>query len=239
MPAAWRPIVDHDLPLLYATPGVDVNALMDPMRIIIDERWWEGGSGFEVNDRVRVVVAGQLAFQFRGLGVDALSHARTIIMYERAYRPAGGHEGEDGVIHEGGANLGEAWFNGPVVLSWGDALHEARRSGTGENVVFHEFAHVLDAVDGTLDGTPPLPDAATRRRWHEVMSRAFDDLAETWDSGGHDVLRPYALTNPAEFFAVTTELFFDAPVKLAAQHPAVYDLFTVAWNVNPVPPAAR
>ena len=105
-----------------------------------------------------------------------------------------------------------------MVLSWNAARRGARFPDRGENVVYHEFAHQLDMLDGITDGTPPLGDETARRRWVEVCTAAYDGVR----AEGSPVLRPYAGTNPAEFFAVATEVFFNRPVDLREHEPALY-----------------
>ena len=112
---------------------------------------------------------------------------------------------------------GQAVPKGPVVLSWSAARRGARRPEHGSNVVYHEFAHRLDMLDGVTDGTPPLGDDAAVERLRRVCTAAFARVHE-----GESILRPYAGTNPAEFFAVATELFFNRPVDLRAHEPALY-----------------
>jgi Mlc titration factor MtfA (ptsG expression regulator) len=232
MPEGWAAMVDREVPLVVALAPDRQQGILDDMRILIDEKYWEaGGRGFTLEDTMKVVVAANLAYMLRGHGLDQVSAARTIILYAGAYTQSQDRRGSDGVVHSGTDNLGEAWFNGPVVLSWASALEASRRPGRGQNVIFHEFAHVVDGIDGVRDGTPPLPDAATRARWHEVMTATFEVVQRNHAAGRGDVIRPYALVNPAEFFAVTTELFFDAPAPLQAHHPEVFDLFALAWGL--------
>ena len=45
--------------------------------------------------------------------------------------------------------------------------------GDGRNVVFHEFAHHLDGLDGAMDGVPPLEGRAAQRRWQEVTEAEY------------------------------------------------------------------
>jgi hypothetical protein len=136
-------------------------------------------------------------------------------------------------VHSGSANLGEAWYNGPVVLSWKDTLEASHRPGRGLNVVFHELAHTIDMMTGSTNGTPSLRNRDHYQDWHRTMSEAFEALTQRWASGQRDVIRPYALTNVAEFFAVVTECFFDAPRPLLASHPEVYEHFSQFWGQDP------
>ncbi len=118
--------------------------------------------------------------------------------------------------------LGEAHDrHGPVLLAWDQAHAAARTPGRGHNVVFHEFAHKLDMLDATLDGTPPLPRGETRSRWVEVCTEAYTALR---NGIARPPLQPYGATNPAEFFAVATEAFFDVPELLARNEPQLYEV---------------
>ena len=103
--------------------------------------------------------------------------------------------------------LGEAHdHRGPVLLAWDQAEAAARDPGRGHNVVFHEFAHKLDMRDDMVDGTPRLEHRDDLPRWVEVCTEAYEALREGVD---RPPLQPYGATNPAEFFAVATEAFFD------------------------------
>jgi hypothetical protein len=120
--------------------------------------------------------------------------------------------------------LGEAWHFGTVILAWDAVLTGGRDTHDGKNVVLHEFAHQLDYLDGVADGTPPLRNRAQYRRWQEVMTAEFARLAAESEHGRPRVLDAYGATNPAEFFAVATECFFEKPMQLRRHHPQLYDI---------------
>jgi Mlc titration factor MtfA (ptsG expression regulator) len=133
--------------------------------------------------------------------------------------------------------LGEAHdLRGPILLVWDRARSAARHPGRGSNVVFHEFAHKIDMLDGLVDGTPPLPDRAAVRRWVEVCTEPYEALRAGDDRYPLD---PYGATDPAEFFAVATEAFFDAPVALAAEEPALYAALRDYFAQDPAERARR
>jgi len=129
--------------------------------------------------------------------------------------------------------LGESWGDGRVILSW----EHVRRAGVhGEgthNVVLHEFAHQLDSESGSTNGAPFLGSQERYRSWSETLARDFALLRRDTAWGYRDVLDPYGATNPAEFFAVATETFFELPHALAARHPALYDEFLKFYRVDP------
>ena len=129
--------------------------------------------------------------------------------------------------------LGQAFQHGPVILSWEHALDGAVVDADGENVVLHEFAHKLDMANGLVDGTPPMDSAAQARDWHEVMTAARERLLDEHRAGLHPPLRRYALTNPAEFFAVATEVFFERPHALARWDRDLYAALSRWYRQDP------
>jgi Mlc titration factor MtfA (ptsG expression regulator) len=125
---------------------------------------------------------------------------------------------------------------GPVIVAWDAARAGARHPERGHNVVFHEFAHKLDMLDNMIDGTPPLPDQATRRRWIEVCTAEFQLVRA--GLGGH-LLWSYAGVNPGEFFAVATEVFFGRPLELRIEKPALYEVLADFYRQDPAARLAR
>jgi hypothetical protein len=208
--------------------------LREIVAILIDEKFWEGCNGLEMSDRVQVVMAAQMGVLLLHLdATDYFHNVRTILVYPAAYVQTQEHVGSDGLVHSGSANLGEAWYNGPVVLSWNDALQAAHAPGRGLNVVFHELAHAVDMMSGTTNGTPLLRSREDYGPWHDTMSAAFQALRSRYEAGARDVIRPYGLTNVAEFFAVTTECFFDAPIPFKQAHPDIYQHYARFWGQDP------
>ncbi len=128
--------------------------------------------------------------------------------------------------------LGEAHYRGPLVFSWPDVRRDAGRTGEGTNLVFHEFAHQLDMLNGAADGVPLLA-GKLRSRWQRVMAGEFRCLCRSAAHGRPTVLDPYGATNPAEFFAVVTECFFDAPGELQREHPELYEIFRGYFKQDP------
>jgi len=128
-------------------------------------------------------------------------------------------------------SLGEAHDRrGPVLLAWDDVERAAHHPGRGRNVVFHEFAHKLDMVDHLLDGTPPIHRRDEMERWIAVCTEVFQALRA---GDERPPLDPYGATNPAEFFAVATEAFFDVPVDLERREPDLYDVLRAYYRQDP------
>ena len=179
------------------------------------------------------MIAGHAALLALGLGESAYDGVGTIVVRGRAMRRTAPMAGPArGVLVDApGAVDGEAHHaDGPIMLVWPSARREAANPRLGRDVVLHEFSHKLDMLDGTLDGTPPIADDAARQRWIDVCTaeyRAVRDGTAGW------LLRPYAGTNPAEFFAVATETFFTRPVPLRDEKPALYEVLRGYYGQDP------
>jgi len=129
--------------------------------------------------------------------------------------------------------LGESWGDGRVILSWDHVRRAGHAESAGHNVVLHEFAHQLDSESGNTNGAPYLGSSERYRSWSEVLSRDYANLRQEAMWGTQGVLDHYGATNPAEFFAVATESFFEQPHQLAAQHPALYQEFLKYYRIDP------
>jgi Mlc titration factor MtfA (ptsG expression regulator) len=192
---------------------------------------WEAAHGFELTDEMIVTIAAQAALLALELPGDCYRQVRGVIVHPHAVVLHGEHSQVEGIVSDDPTPVdGQAEYGGPVLLAWDEVLDEARHPGTGHNVVFHEFAHQLDMLDGVVDGTPPLGDPARARRWVEVCTRVYEQVVE---GRGGSALDPYAGVNPGEFFAVATETFFDAPHDLAAEHPDLYDVLRDFYRQDP------
>lgn len=119
---------------------------------------------------------------------------------------------------------------GPILLDWRAVVRDVTRPQLGTNVVYHEFAHKLDGLDGVFDGMPPLGSDAARAEWEQVLGTNYRRLVRR---GSDPVIRRYAATNEVEFFAVTTELFFTKPVALRDAHPRVYARLADFYGQDP------
>ncbi|MEO1498501.1 MAG: M90 family metallopeptidase [Planctomycetota bacterium] len=203
---------------------------------------WEGGAGYAVTDEHRVTVAGVAALLTLGAGRPFdFPHLRTIILYPEAFYAAPRNEEVsllqdtyDPIFGEApGGRLGEAWDDGPVILSWADVLETAREPGDGENLVLHEFAHHLDGLDGPIDGVPFIPNRDERHAWYEVTRVEYERLLEAAAGGRASLLDEYGATSPAEFFAVATECFFERPHELRREHHELYAALTRYYRHSP------
>lgn len=195
------------------------------------EHWrWEPARGFVLTEQMKVLIAGQAALLLLGLELDDYPELTSVIVHRSTVRLTGPHPTGGGTYSTSPQFLaGQAHSKGPVVLSWGASRQGAKSPHRGENVVYHEFAHRLDMLDGITDGTPPLGSEAARKSWVKVCTTAYDEVR----AEGSPVLRPYAGTNPAEFFAVATEVFFTRSVELRDHEPDLYEELRSFYHQDP------
>ena len=145
----------------------------------------------------------------------------------------GGFEHVTGPVEASVPILGQAFAHGPVILVWDSVLHGARHPEQGHNVVYHEFAHKLDMLDGAADGTPPLAGRDQLADWVAVCSREFLRLRHLAEKGHKTFLDAYGATNEAEFFAVATEEFFDRPLALQKHSLELYRVLSAYYRQDP------
>ncbi len=198
---------------------------------IVADKHWEAANGFELSDEIMVMISAQAAMLVLGLPDNSFRNVHTILVHPTTHVITGPHSQVQGLVSdEPMPILGLADFNGPVLLTWDTVLDDARHPGTGHNVVFHEFAHKLDMLDGSADGTPPLADQDQFDHWVAVCTAAYEQVVGGY---GGASLREYGGVNPGEFFAVATESFFDNPLELRAEHPDLYGVLRDFYRQDP------
>jgi MtfA peptidase len=224
-PEAWLAHLHNNVRHYRFLNETEKARLRDDLRVFIAEKNWEGCGGLQMTDEIKVTIAAHAMLLVLGMEHNYFDRVLSILVYPHGFKDPTPKWGRDGMIHQGGpGNLGEAWYRGPVVLSWQAVRDDSRHPGRGANVVFHEFAHQLDMLDGVIDGTPPLKDKEQYRRWHDVMSGEYQQLLDASARGQATLIDQYGTTNEAEFFAVSTECFFNHPVEMQRGHPRMYEL---------------
>jgi len=220
--------------------------------------------GLVLTDTIRLVIAAQAALPVLNLSASVYEGWNEIIVYPGGFSVMRRHQDDNGVVHEYVEEAaGEVWEGGPVVLSWA-APEPDDADGTDPpplrthayNVVIHEFAHKLDLEAGSdADGMPALhrhPDIAPAR-WRSVLEDSLDRFATALERIEDSIpayidpespdanpwyarlpMDPYAATDEAEFFAVSSETFFTDPEPLARDLPEWYGLLAAYYRQNPL-----
>lgn len=228
--AQWATL-DDAVPMLRGLGASQRERLAGLVQIFLDEKHFEGGRDFEVTGDMKLVIAAEacLLLVHRGEQVP-YPDLVNVIVYESAWRTKKReHLGGGVTLESEGANLGESWSIDTVILSWARVERDAKNDRDGHNVALHEFAHQLDAQDGSVDGAPELPTRERYASWSRVFSAEFDALR----ASTHSDIDYYGAESPPEFFAVVTEQFFEKPQALAQNHPELFAELEKFYGVDP------
>lgn len=201
--------------------------------LFLEAKSLEPTTGLQLEDVDRVLIAAHACVPILKLGMDWYDGWHSIIVYPDVFIPRRPQTDAAGVVHQSSAMMaGEAWGRGPVILSWADVLNRGKQAG--HNVVIHEMAHKLDMLNGEANGLPPLHRRMDRRAWSRAFTTAWDRLQEDRRNGAELPIDPYALESPAEFFAVTSEVFFEEPATLQEHLPEVYRQLELFYRQHPL-----
>lgn len=214
----WRSVLAR-YPFTRVLSAAERVRLRESVILFLNEKSITGAGGLEVRDEIRMCVAAQACMLVLNLDLEFFRGWVEVIVYPDEFLVDYEYVDEDGIAHRVKAPMsGESWLEGPVILSWADA----ERGGDGYNVVIHEFAHKLDMLNGTANGFPPLHAEMDRARWSDTFGAAYREFCERIERREDTVIDPYAAENPAEFFAVLSEAFFETPGAVQAAYPAIY-----------------
>ncbi|MBE7422428.1 MAG: zinc-dependent peptidase [Zoogloeaceae bacterium] len=223
--------VEAGLPFLARLAAGDRARLRAMALKFIAQKEWHGAHGLQLTPDIQLSIALQACLPVLKLGLDSYKGWVGVIVYPGDFVIPRRQMSEDGVVHEFDDEVaGETWEGGPVLLSWFDRPEDA----DGMNVVIHEFAHKLDMLNGPPDGLPPLHEGMRRQAWIDAFEPAYADFCARVDDGEDTYIDPYAAEHPAEFFAVTSEVFFEAPDLLHHEYPAVYAQLRQFYRQNPL-----
>ncbi len=246
--AVWDRVLSQ-VPFVGHLAAADLTRLREACEAFLSSKQISGAAGFEPDAVVRASLAVQACLPALNLGLQVYADFVEIIVYPGQFLVPRRRTDEVGVVHEAIEVLaGEAMDGGPIVLSWEDA---GAAGAGGSNVTIHEFVHKIDLLDGEADGIPPLP-SARRRRWQRALDDAYEAFCDALEHAEQSVPRhldpeseeadeffadlpmdPYAATDPAEFFAVSGEVFFVAPEALRAAFPAWYGELAELFGQDP------
>jgi Mlc titration factor MtfA (ptsG expression regulator) len=233
-PDEWLSIIERNVPYYRLLSPPEQRELQGHVQILLAEKRFEGCGGLRITDEVRLTIAAQAAVLLLHRETDYFPGLRTILVYPSAYVSHMPRRQPDGTVIEGPqVRSGESWSRGPVVLSWDDVLRGAGDVRDGHNVVFHEFAHQLDAESGADDGAPALGLRSRYIAWARVLGGEFERLRQDVALDRDALLSAYGATNPQEFFAVVTESFFERPLALRARHPELYEQMSSFYRQDP------
>lgn len=232
-PPAWRRLLQQQVPWYPQLSAALQQALERRVQLFLDEKTFYGCDGFEIDDNVRLTIAGHACMLILARSFTHFDDIRSILVYPDVYR-ASSHEHDGLLVHQSEQfRAGEASSAGQVVLAWSRCAEAVSQPHSAHNVMLHEFAHQLDYLDGSADGAPPL-SGPLLHDWPLTMSAAYDDLRHRLQHHRRAWLDPYGATEPAEFFAVLTEAFYQRPHELHSHQPQVYAVLQRYYRFDPL-----
>jgi Mlc titration factor MtfA (ptsG expression regulator) len=233
-PAEWLTIIHRNCRHFATLSPVEQARLLRDTRWFLDEKSIEASLGLALTDEMKVTVAVNASLLGLGFEQPPFDRLISVIFQPETYSATRIRHAQPGVeIHSQEDRIGEAWRNGPVLLSWKDVLQQCRESPDGRNVIFHEFAHLLDMADADVDGVPPLETEEQVRTWRNVTQAEYHRLIRQAQLGRRTLLDWYGTTSEAEFFAVATECFFEQSVEMRLMHPDLYSVLRAFYKQDP------
>jgi Mlc titration factor MtfA (ptsG expression regulator) len=225
LPADWRSAIEKSVAFFSRLSPNEQKELLGHAQVFLAEKRFEGCAGVIITDEIRVVIAAQACLLLLHRKTDYFPRLITILVYpstytvdeERRLTPNITWEGPEQRLGETGRQMGS------MVLAWDAVTAGAADAHDGRNVVFHEFAHQLDYEDYSTDGVPLLRSRQQEQSWSSVMRVEFASLQAASDTGIPTLLDHYGATNPAEFFAVAVEAFFERPKSMKFRHPRMFE----------------
>lgn len=234
-PDAWRRILQRNVPLYVRLPDQDRAELEGHIHVFLAEKVFEGSGGLSITDLIRVTIAGHACLLLLHRDTGYYPALRSVVVYPTSYWARSVRGLGPGLVSDGDElRAGESWHTGAVVVAWDEALATATDPEDGRNVLLHEFAHQLDQEDRAADGAPILDRPDAYARWARVLGEEYERLRRESDEGRTTVLDAYGGTDPAEFFAVATEAFFERPRALKDRHPELYAELQGFYSQDPV-----
>ena len=233
-PRPYAKILRRNMPLYSRLPADLQLQLKRLIQQFLLQKKFVGCAGLSVTDEMRVTIAGKACLLLLNRATPVYPKLSFILVYPSAFIVPRAEVAAGGLVtHDEQTLLGESWEDDRVILAWDHVKRRSADAEPGHDVVLHEFAHQLDSESGSTNGAPYLASRARYARWSAVFLREFALLQQAARRQEAGVIDPYGASSPAEFFAVATEAFFENPVALGQQHPALFAALREYYCVDP------
>ena len=234
-PKHWLSIVESNLAIYNTLSDFQQKQLQGYMQIFLKEKQFIGCLGLQITEEMKVTIAAMACLLLFGDRKTYFPNLRSILIYPNAYIVNETIMSDRYIVEERRvARLGESWTKDQLILSWDQIKQDLLNWHDGHNVVLHEFAHQLDQEDGIAEGVPILPRALDYAVWAKIMTAEYLQLCDRVENSKKTVIDSYGATNPAEFFAVATETFFEKPIQLNQKHQDLYELLQRYYRLDPL-----
>ncbi len=233
-PLHWETIIKQNLPIYKHFPPLLRKRLQGHVNVILAEKQFIGCGGLQITEEIKLTIAAISALLLLNERGEYYPKLCSILVYPSAYVVNQTLAVSNYVVQEAKVvRLGESWSRDQIVLSWSQIKYDTQNWQDGHNVILHELAHQLDSESGTFNGVPVLEHKSDYATWAKVFTQEYQQLIKNVKRGGQTVMDAYGSTNPAEFFAVATETFFEKPNLMAQEHPALYNQLKRYYQLEP------
>lgn len=232
-PGDWLMIIERNVPLYKRLPKSLQQRLQEHINVLLTEKTFKGCGGLEITDEIKLTIAAQAALLLLNERGTYFSKLHLILVYPSAFIANQTTAFGEQYLEEIQVKSGESWQIGIIVLSWADIRRDALNWKDGRNVILHEFAHQLDQESGHVSGVPILEKQSDYVSWGRVFRKEYEQLCSEVEQGVETVIDEYGATNPAEFFAVVTETFFEKPFQMKREHPELYQELKRYYQLEP------
>ncbi len=231
----WNSIIENNLPLYPHLSPPERRRLQGHIQVFLAEKQFIGCNGLQITEEIKVIIAAIACLLLLNERGKYFPKLRSILIYPTAYFANETTVSGNYIVEEKRViRLGESWSRDQLVLSWQQVKRDTQNWQDGQNVVLHEFAHQLDQEDGKAEGVPILQKQSEYSNWSKVMTQEYNQLCNNVEQQRKTVMYSYGATNPAEFFSVATETFFEKPQQLQKKHPELYQLLQNYYKLDPV-----
>ncbi|MFT5617225.1 MAG: Mlc titration factor MtfA (ptsG expression regulator) [Arenicella sp.] len=224
-PPEWRMILERDVHFYQNLNKEEKKRFEEDIRHFL-HKVRVTGIRTEVEDLDRLLVASSAVIPLFGFPTWDYNYLDEVLVYPKHFDKNFSMENPEEIIL-GMVGTGNG-MDGMIILSK-ESLRQGYQNPTdGRNVGIHEFVHIMDKEDGEVDG---IPEALTHNKymepWRELMEKEILKIRQ-----GKSDIDAYGGTNEQEFFAVSSEYFFEKPKLMEQKHPEIYELLNKIYHQN-------
>lgn len=222
-PAEWEAVLQQEVLFFRVLAEGERRRFRRELQVFIGEKRITG-IGAKLDVKTRVLVAAGAVIPIFGFPEWEWDQIREVLVYPDRFNQD--YAFADAAGRQTLGMVGTGTYNGIMILSKPDLIQGFQNFGDKRNVAIHEFAHLVDKSDGSIDGLPGvgLPREAIGP-WIELVRRKMAEMED-----GRSDINPYGLTNEAEFFAVASEYFFERPGVMQRKHPQLYAMLAKVFR---------
>ena len=221
-PVSWRLILNEKVLFYHNLTAVDKTRFeLDVLRFIARVRITGVNTEIDITDKL--LVASSAAIPVFGFPEWDYTFLDEVLLYPASFDSQFQINSREEVIT---GMVGSGTMEGKMILSK-PALHRGFDTSTDkQNVGVHEFIHLLDKEDGSIDGIPAtLHGKEYALPWLKLVREKTEAIIKKESD-----INDYAATHHNEFLAVAGEYFFERPQVLQKNHPELYALLSKAFN---------